>query len=297
MKQRITSALWALCAAAPLLAQDAAALAQQCEAAVVEALLSRADALAANKQFQKALTLRQLVVQEWAPGEGRALSQMGFVEFGGQWRRDANKVVLDRDQKGDPKALKKLEQEWAKTQKELGKQLEAAARALAEAGQPERALRFWRRLLWLRPGDKAVLAAIDEGSFDGHTGSPRELALLRRGRAIRQAVEFALQWQPRVEASAEQNALLAAAGMPQQCMQSAHFRVWGTLPPEKLALAAGNAERALLLCRTLFADATGALFGPSKRHDLIWTGDRATYQRVLDAAKDQFDAARLRFLK
>ncbi|MEQ1633840.1 MAG: hypothetical protein ABL997_15775, partial [Planctomycetota bacterium] len=55
--------------------------------------------------------------------------------------------------------------------------------------------------------------------------------------------------------------------------------------------------RGLLLARLLFTNADGERFVEKKHHDIVWTSDRATYQKVIDAAAEQFDKERLRFLK
>ncbi len=75
---------------------------------MVAAFHATADALAAQKQFGRALQLRRELVQEWSPGDKKALAALGFVQIGELWRRDGNIVVQDRDLRGDAKALKKF---------------------------------------------------------------------------------------------------------------------------------------------------------------------------------------------
>ena len=286
-------------AAAPLAAQaDPGAVADQLEKDVATALLQRADALAKNQQHGRATEIRRLVLQEWSPGDERALPPLGFVKVGDAWKRDANKAVIEVDQKGDSKAQKKLDQEWAKTEKDLVKQLEAVAKSLAEAGQNDRAVRFHKRVLWFRPNDKNALAAIAGASFEGFTGTPQELAMLRRGRSFAQAVEFLRAYEPEIATIETQDPVLQKAGIAQLAVETAHFRLHGAaIAPERLRLAAATAERALLLSRLLFANANGERFEPKKRYDILWTGDRATYKKVLDACKEQFSLDRLRFLQ
>lgn len=286
-----------------LLAQDigaADALAAQAETAAVAAMLNRAAALASNQQFGRAVALWREVVQEWDPGNARALEALGFVKVGEVWRRDANKAVAEIDLKGDAKLQKKIDQEWSKTEKEIAKLLDGTARAFAVAGRSDRALQFWRRLVTLRPGDKqavAAIAAINATGFDGHSGSPSELAMLRRGRAFAQGVEFLRGYEPAVAPAEGQNPLMQKAGIAHQGMRTDHFVVWGALPPERLKLAAQAAERGLLLSRLMFTNADGERFVEKKHHDILWTADRAVYQKTLDAAAEQFDRERLRFLK
>jgi len=283
---------------APLAAQqDAASLASQVEKDVTTALLARADALSQNAQHGRATEIRRLVLQEWSPGDERALPPLGFVKVGETWKRDANKAVIEVDQKGDSKTQKKIDQEWAKTEKDLVKQLEAVAKSLAAAGDADRAVRFHKRVLWFRPNDKNALAAIAGASFEGFTGTPMELAMLRRGRSLKQAVEFLLAWEPPMEPIAEPEPVMQAAGVPCIGVATPHFRIHGAVAPERLRLAAASAERALLLARLMFANQGGERFEPKKRYDILWTSDRAAYKKVLDACRSQFTPDRLRFLQ
>ena len=277
--------------------QDATALADKVEKDVATALLARADALSSVQQHGRATELRRAVLQDWSPGDERALPPLGFVKVGDAWRRDANKAVPDVDQKGDAKALKKIEQEWTKTEKDLVKQLEAAAKALVADGKAERSTLFYKRVLWFRPSDKAALAAIAGATFDGFTGTPSELAMLRRGRAFAQAVEFLRAYEPEVTPLQEPNELLQKAGVAHAGLRTAHFRVYGAIAPEKLRLAAMTAERAWLLSRLLLANANGERFEPRKRYDIVWTAERSAYKKILDAAKSEFTPERLRFLQ
>ncbi len=277
--------------------QDAAALAAQVEKDVASALLTRADALSQNAQHGRATEIRRHVLQEWSPGDERALPPLGFVKVGETWKRDANKAVIEVDQKGDAKTQKKIDQEWTKIEKDLVKQLESAAKALTAASDMDRATRFYKRVLWFRPTDKNALAAIAGATFEGYTGTPQELAMLRRGRSLKQAVEFLLAWEPPMEEIAEPEPVMQAAGVPCIGLATPHFRLHGAVAPERLRLAAASAERALLLARLMFANQGGERFEPKKRYDILWTADRAAYKKVLDACRAQFTPDRLRFLQ
>lgn len=277
--------------------QDLDALCAKTETMVVEALLKRADALDACLQHGRAVALRRLVLEVWEPGNARALTALGFVEVAGAWRRDANKLVPEMDQKGDAKAIKKADQEWVRVEKDVLKAIASTAKALDEAGDRNRAVRFHKRYLALRPGDKHATAAIAASSFDGFAGSPVELAMLKRGRAFAQGVEFLRAWTPPSESVKVEHPLLQKAGIPCQVLRTRHFTVWGVVPPERLKLAAETAERAWLLSRMLFAGAGGRIFEPRRRSDIVWTNDRATFTKVLEACKEHFTPERLRFLQ
>ncbi len=276
---------------------DAEGQASKVDADVVAAFHARADALAAQKQYGRALQLRHELVQEWAPGDEKALKALGFVLVGAQWRRDANLVVFDRDLKGDAKAIKKLDQDWVRIQKDLGKAIERVAQAFAAAGTAERAAVYWQRLLRLRPGDAHASAALQLPTFDGHAGTPDELRQLRRGRVIVQAVQYLATVEFAAARVDAQNALLTKAGLAHTCLQSDHFRLCGTLPEDKLRLAIQFAERALLLSRVLIGCESGELFRPKELRNILLVGDKASYHKVLDACTGQFDAERLKFLK
>ncbi|MGE3174698.1 MAG: hypothetical protein AB7O97_18845 [Planctomycetota bacterium] len=300
-----TALVWLLAAAgaAQEPAVDAAARQQAEQAAeavrqeVVAALHARASALQAEKQYARALQLRQELIQDWAPGDERALAALGFVQIGSIWRRDMNKTVFDRDLSGDKQALKKLDRDWARAHKDLARDVERAAAALAAAGAADAAAVFWRRLLLLRPGDPRAIEQLRLPSFDGHDGTPAELAMLRRGRAFAQGVAFLKEHVPAVTELDGTHPLLQRAGLAHHGARSEHFQVWGNLSMPQLQLAAQWAERALALSRLLFSVPDGRPFEPHRVLNILWTADKPSYQAVLDACADQFDRERLRFLR
>jgi tetratricopeptide (TPR) repeat protein len=292
---------WSWLLLSPAVAQDAAALLakeQQLQTRAVAALHELAEALALQKQHHRALALRREIWLDYAPDDAPARERTGFVRVGDQWRKDDAKIVLDRDLKGDAKVLKKLDQQ----QQVLNKELLTAHRALATGyqalGDADRAGRHWQRVLRFLPGDAEASAALAMQQFDGFRGTPAELALLRRGRALRTASDWLMRTTFPVSATAaEPHPLLAQAKIEHTVARSEHFAVWGTLPPADLTTLAMDCERALLLARTLFGTAGGAVFGPDRRRDLVFLHDAAAYGAVLDQCAAQFDAERLRFLK
>jgi tetratricopeptide (TPR) repeat protein len=292
-------ALALLFAAAPLCAQgeDPMALLKKADDAAVAAMHARADALAELKQYARALALRQEIVGEFAPGDEKALTALGFVNDGTAWHRDVNKIVLDRDLKADAK-VKKLDADWERTQKDLAKNYEKAATALSGAGQQQQAIAAWRRLLRFRPGDPKAASAMQLLGFEGFSGTAQELALLRKSRAIRQSVEFLQNRTVPVTPIQGTLPLFDAAKVAAKGFRTEHFEVWGALPDEKLQLCAQWAERSLLLARTLFGTSSGEPWQPKRILPFCWVNDRKTYQQVLEAHKAQFEGKdRLKFLE
>ena len=292
--------LLALLALLPLLpAQETAdALAEQVDAEVLTALHARADALHGLKQYARAASIRQAIVEEWSPGDAKALKALGFVQVGDVFKRDMRAVVFTRDLKGDKKALRKADRDWQRTEKDLAKQLEQVAKAYAKAENQERAAVYWRRLLRVRPGYAKALQQLQLLGFDGHEGTAYQLHLLRRGRAIAQACKF-LERRDflATELRDKEHPVLVAAGLEHRGVRSQHFTVWGTLPVADLLDVAKYAERSLALSRLLFGVAGGSVFQPVEVRDIIWVGDRASYHQVLDSCAAQFSPQRLQFLK
>jgi hypothetical protein len=277
---------------------DPEALARDADARAIVALHAAADALAAQKQFGQAVALRQRILEQYGGNDEKALTQLGYVKVGDLWHRDADKVIQDRDLKGEPKALKKVEADWAKAQQELVKAHRRAAEALAAAAKPELARLQWQRLLLYAPGDPKATASLQLEGFEGFKGSAAELHLLRRSRTIRLALDYlkrkAIATEPTKSKTLE---LLEGAKLAHRGVASAHFQVWGTMQEKDLVLAAQFAERSLLLARTLFGTASGSIFVPATLRDIIMVSDRGAYGQVLDACASQFDAERLKFLK
>lgn len=277
---------------------DPAELFKKANEQAVFLMKARAQGLAEQKQFARALALRRELVGELASGDEQTMTELGFVMDASGFHRDANKLVFDKDIKGDLKAIKKLDQDWEKVQKELAKAYEKAAEALSAAGQPEQAMLAWQRLARFRPGDAKAAVAMQLLGFDGITGTADDLNLLRRSRAIRLAVEYlTARTVPIQPIKGRQHPVLEKAKVAAQGFATEHFEFWGTIPADKLQLAAQWAERSLLLSRTLMPIAEGQLWSPRSVRSYCWVDDRATYQQIVTAHASQLGAKeRLRFL-
>ncbi|MEO6594442.1 MAG: hypothetical protein ABIP94_06795, partial [Planctomycetota bacterium] len=134
--------------------------------------------------------------------------------------------------------------------------------------------------------------------FEGFHGNDVELGMLRRARAIRGGVDWLLRKEFDVQKiEGQTQPLLERAGIGHHGFRSEHFEIWGTLPEAQLRLVGQFVERALLLCYTLLGTTEGAPFEPMAQRELVFVADDVAYGKVIDLCKDQFDAARLQFLK
>jgi tetratricopeptide (TPR) repeat protein len=291
--------LWWLCSSAALLAQnpDLAGREQALAQRAAEGLRSVANQLAAQKQYGRALQLWYELWQQYRDTDAEAREKCGFVQVGDLWRKDAERLVLDKDLKGDAKVLKKVDAELVALRKVLQAEHRALATAYEAQQQPEPAGRHWQRVLAMAPGDREASAALALQQFEGYRGTPAELALLRRARGLRGACD----WLVRAEFATtplgeQQHPLLTAAGIQHGGVRSEHFRVFGPLPEAELRTLAADAERALLLARLLFGVATGEVFVPQLRRDMVFVPDPG-YGQVLDQCASQFSPERLAFLR
>jgi len=285
----------------PAQADDAAALTERehrLAARAVEGLHAVADALQAQKQHRRAFELRRELLLEYAPDDAKAREKCGFTRVGDHWRADATLLVLDRDLTGDKRELRKIDQQLDALGRELGTEHRALAEGWTRLADPARATPHWQRVLRWSPKDKAALAALRLATFEGFRGDALQMRMLRRARTIRGAVDWLLRARFEVEGITGGNhALLQAIGVPHTGVRSEHFDIWGSLPEPQLVEIAQFAERALLLCDTLFGTCTGAMFRPVRHRDFVFVHTTAAYHAVLDKCAAQFDAGRLAFLK
>lgn len=279
--------------------QDAAALVDR-EAKLaqkaVTGLHALADALQAQRQHLRALELRRSIWQDYAENDDKAREKCGFVKVGDLWRKDDSRLVLDKDFKGDPKVMKKVDQDEATLKKELLAEHRTLAAGWTKAGDEAKAARHWLRVLRLQPGDKEAAAALAVQPFEGFRGTPAELAMLRRGRTIQGACDWLRRTAFPTAPTTGEHPLLAAAKISHVGVKSEHFEVWGTLPPADLATIAVECERGLLLARTLVGIHGGTVFVPKSHRNLVFVS-KEQYAALLDQCADQFEAARLQFLK
>ncbi|HEU4419730.1 MAG TPA: hypothetical protein VFT55_12395, partial [Planctomycetota bacterium] len=235
---------------------------------------------------------------EYSEHDEKARDKCGFIRVGASWRRDNARLVLDKNLKPDAKAMRKVDQDLASLCKTLLAEHRSLAEAWTAAGNQANSRRHWERVLRFQPGDKAASAALAVGHFEGFAGNPSELGLLRRARAIRGAVDWLNRKQFAVSMiEGRKQGLLEAAKLAHEGARSEHFEVWGTLPPTLLQTIAQDAERSLLLCRTLFGVSGGEPWQPKPLRSYIYVHDPAAYAAVLDLCAAQFDAERLAFLK
>ncbi|MCA8974099.1 MAG: hypothetical protein KDC98_05220 [Planctomycetes bacterium] len=257
-----------------------------------------ADALEAQRQHGAALALRKEILLEYSEEDAKARDKVGFTKVGDLWQPDPGKLVIEKDLSGDKKELKKIEKLIDKFRKDQISEHRAVAELWTKALDTARASHHWRRVLALDPDAKDAVTALSLARFQGFRGSDEELHMLRRAWAIRGAVEWLNRHEFPVEPiEGGTHPLLEKAGIPHQGYRSQNFEIWGTLPGDQLPKVAQNCERAVLMCRTIFGTSEGHVFAPGPRRGLVLVGDEASYHKVLDQCADQFDAARLEFLK
>ncbi|MFO1077882.1 MAG: hypothetical protein U1E73_09175 [Planctomycetota bacterium] len=286
-----------VCAAAQ---EPAAAAARESKfvGTAVATLHQLADALEAQKQHGRAHELRLEILHEYSEDDAKAREACGYLKVGDLWQPDPNKLVLEKDLTGDKKVLKKIDAELVKFRKGQLAEHRALAEAWTAAGDRDRASQQWRRVLALDPDDPKAASSLAVSRFQGFRGTDAELAMLRRAFAIRGGVAWLLRHEFAVHAiEGRKHPLLERAGINHVGLFSDHFEAWGTLPPEQMGRTLQNCERALLMCRTIFGTAGGEIFAPRKLRNFVFVGDGGTYGRLIDACADQFDAARMEFLK
>ena len=286
---------------APLCAQDATALRLR-ETELVQRATSGlhavADALQDQKQHGRALALRREIWLDYDEHDQQARERSGFVRVGALWRKDDNKLVLDRDLKARRSKLRRIDRDLDKLCKQLLAEHRAIAEGWAALGDAERAAVHWRRVLRFQPGDEAAARALAIREFEGFTGSATELQMLRRGRAIRGAVDWLNRQSFPVEPLRERRLdLLEQASIAHVGVQSEFFTVWGSLPIDQLETIACDCERSLLLAHTLFAVSGGQVFTPARRRNLVFCADQAQYEAAMAVVENQFSPERFRFLR
>ncbi|MBK8100984.1 MAG: hypothetical protein IPK26_28205 [Planctomycetes bacterium] len=282
---------------APAAPTDPAGMERALAARATTLLIGIADALAAEKQHGRALALRLEVLKEYDQDHATAREHCGYVKVSGIWRRDDNKVVFEKDAKGNAKVIQKIEKDLAAAIKELTAGHQKIAEAATAAADVTLATRHWQRLLRFRPGDAKALLALQRHDFDGFSGAPDDLAMLQRARGIRLAVDWLRRREFAVSKLADKCPILTKAEVQHHAVRSEHFTVHGNLPEGQMVLFAQYCERSLALCRTLFGTAGGAVFSPVLVRNVLLASDRATYQKIIDACADQFDQSRLAFLR
>ncbi len=284
-----------------LLAQDAtAALKREDElrAFAVEALHELADGYAAAKQHGTALALRKEILLEYREDDEKARAACGFTLVGSRWQPDPYKLVLEKNLEAKKSALRKLDRELDRFRRDQIKRHRDVAKSWAKAGETVKSTAHWRRVLALSPDDKSATKELALDEFQGFQGTADELHRLRRGIAIRGAVEYLHRHEFTVERmDGGKHPLLERAGVPHTGYRTENYRIWGALPGTQLQEVAAHCERALALCRTLFGVTTGEPFFPRGYRTLILVTDEKVYHKVLDQCADQFTPERLQFLK
>lgn len=287
--------------AASVSAQDETTLAlreTELSKVAVAGLHAVADALQAQKQHARALTVRRTIWMDYDEDDRRAREKTGFVQVGRLWRIDEAALVLDRDLKAKRGKLRKIERDLAKLNTSLLAEHRALAAGWAALDRPDQAAKHWRRVLAMAPGDPAAAAALAIREFEGFTGTADELRMLRRGRALYLASDWLVRTEfPVAVMEDARSPLLDAAGVEHVGVRSEHFQVWGSLAQETLELLAQDCERSLLLFRTWFGVSPGYVAQPERLRNLIFVEDQSQYAATMEVCRGSFSEDRFVFLR
>jgi hypothetical protein len=237
------------------------------------------------------------LVSEYAPDDEIARKSLGFLRVGTSWAPDPNFEQLDQD-KLDAAAAANLMRRWTSLCDELGKGHLALAEKLDAAGATERANYHRERAGRFLPNDSKVGAARGMASFEGISGTPLELEILKRSKRMSREVQAQLANDYPTKPVAPDAALesVTRTGIALQGVASEHFMVFGDHPIEVLTDAAKNAERSLAFCEVAFDGAPDVprLAGCYRRFVFLSTKD--AYDQVLRANEARIEKSRLEFM-
>ncbi|GAB4163633.1 MAG: hypothetical protein Fur0037_29190 [Planctomycetota bacterium] len=203
-----------------------------------------------NGHPRKARLVWLEVVAEYAPDDEIARRQLGFVRQGTVWQKGPAPDPGDDDP--DPRSAQRLLFRWEALARDLGRKHQSLAEALEEHGSAERAA--YHRLRALRFLGRDPKAGKDLGlrEFEGVPGTPVEIDLLRRSRAMDRVIAEQSGKDYPVEACDLKESRLDRSGLPYRAVRSEHFVVFGDYDPPVLEQAAKWSERALAFCRVAF---------------------------------------------
>jgi hypothetical protein len=244
---------------------------------------------------KRARQLWREVLGEYQTEDEAARKALGFVRVGTAWQRDPKHEAQDREEL-DAAAAQKLAQRFEAVAQRLGEAHRSVALALHAVGKAERATYHQQRTLRFLPEDGKVAAVGKLEQFEGVTGTPADLALLRRSRLMDRAVaRLIAQAMPAKEVDTK-DATLDAAGLPYKAVQSAHFVVFGDFEVAVLQTAAAWAERALAFCGEAFAGYDGFPARGDSTRKLAFFQQKASWVKLIEAHRNSLGAERVEFI-
>lgn len=226
------------------------------------------------------------IVAEYDKDDEVARENLGFVRVGAAWQRKPGFEYPDQD---TPSAS--VARMLGGKAEALGEKLAAAHLALgqqlAAAGEATRSEYHFRRALRWAPTDQKAQQAVGVETWEGVSGTPVELALLRRSRSFDRSIAELVERQFPVETVDLRDERLDNAGVSYTAVRSEHFVVFGDHEPEVLREAAVWSERALAFCTEAFAPPPGAGSWPWPPKMPLTTRfayfkDRATWAGVVE---------------
>ncbi|MEO6596825.1 MAG: CAP domain-containing protein [Planctomycetota bacterium] len=235
------------------------------------------------------------VIGEYLPDDEASRKALGFYRNGSVWQIDPKFQFSEQD---DPNAsvARMLTQRWDSLAKKLGDGHRALAVQLGEASKTERSAYHTQRALRFLPKDSKVVAQSGMKQFEGVTGDPIDLEVLRRSRLMDRAITRLTEQQVSSTVGAEKHKLLDKGGMPYISVKTENFVVYGDWEPEVLQQAAAWAERALAFCKEAFAGYEG--FPPSgmPTKNLVFFKQKATWVELVKQNADSIGRDKVEFV-
>jgi len=235
------------------------------------------------------------VLGEYQPDDEAARKALGFVRVGTAWQRDPKYEAQDREEL-DAAAAQKLTARFEVVAQRLGEAHRTVALTLHAAGKQARATYHQQRTLRFLPEDGKVGAVGKLEQFEGVTGSPADLELLRRSRLMDRAVARLLAQAVAAKPVDTKDAALDAAGLPYQAVQSENFVVFGDYEVAVLQTAAAWAERALAFCGEAFAGYQGFPAHGDAARKLAFFQQKSSWLKLIEAHRSCLGDDRVEFI-
>ena len=256
-------------------------------------------AAAAKSGFpQVARRVWLMLLSEYATDHPEARAALGYLRVGNSWSLDP-KFVYPKSDTPDPKAAKRLQDEWLAVADKLAKAHLKMPQDYEKAGRTDMARWHFEKVIFYTPDDEAAKTALEHKPVAGLSGTDLEQTLYERSKKLENAVvEESKKTYPVEERPAtETHPFLEKAKVKYATVQSEHFTIRGDFELDLLKEAAVNAERALRVVTLAYEGQTGFALDPKRwLTDWAYFKDKQTYVQVLNANADLMKPADLKFL-
>ncbi len=178
---------------------------------------------------------------------------LGHKRVGTLWAPPSETSVLV--DKGNAKAVRKLDQMWIGLARTLSAQHRRVAILCSKDLDEERAEYHLKRVVRFLPSDKRVAKELGLQNLGGVYGTEGDIRILRRSVMLERVVADLKQRSYVVEdlPAEERNPMLDRTSLNYIGVRSENFTIWGTAPKSMLERVAVTAERALAFSRAIFA--------------------------------------------